>query len=435
MTQQLNKTDSGISSFLMLCSAVPLYARYLRSQYWRESQIASYRNNRLIRTLDAASSIPFYFNRFSGIPRLEDFKSLPILKREDIPLLKQSVYSKYPCQSGEKMIGRSSGSTGMPVEFLFDSSHQRSRYAARARYLLQNGWNLLGRNAWITTIQEGSMDGQLIRSGAVVGSHFISVFTDFHKQIEWLCRLNPHHLYTLPSNLEVLLSIFESSQIRLPALRKIFTGGEYLDEVLRKNVRRILEVDISDNYGSAEAFVAWQCPEGAYHINAEHVFVEVVDNAGREVKSGETGRILITTLENKRMPLIRYEIGDYGVADEGRCSCMRQLPLLGRVLGRTIDLFSLPYGRLVSPWEIVVRLKEISEIKQFQIIQKSLSDYMIRYVSHDALTSECKKRIWQAFSVVVGSDMTLAFQCTNEIERTAAGKFKTAISEIGMRNR
>jgi phenylacetate-coenzyme A ligase PaaK-like adenylate-forming protein len=96
---------------------------------------------------------------------------------------------------------------------------------------------------------------------------------------------------------------------------------------------------IRDNYGSTEGFIAWQCPACSYHINAEHVAVEIVDERGIPVGPGQMGRILITTLENRLMPLVRYEIGDYAIASNDLCSCGRTLPVLGKVIGRGINLF------------------------------------------------------------------------------------------------
>ena len=74
---------------------------------------------------------------------------------------------------------------------------------------------------------------------------------------------------------------------------------------------RTFGVAVADNYGSTEAFLAWACPAGSYHINAEHVIVEVVDDAGNPARPGAPGRVLVTTLQNRIMPLVRYEIGDY----------------------------------------------------------------------------------------------------------------------------
>ena len=88
---------------------------------------------------------------------------------------------------------------------------------------------------------------------------------------------------------------------------------------------------------TTEGFIAWQCPMGKYHINAEHMMVDIVDEADRKVHPGEMGRVVVTTLENHLMPLVRYEVGDYAIASTKACVCGRTLPTIDRVIGRGGD--------------------------------------------------------------------------------------------------
>jgi hypothetical protein len=123
-----------------------------------------------------------------------------------------------------------------------------------------------------------------------------------------------------------LMDALQQTGVRLRSLQRIFTGSEVLDDHVRIRARSLLGVDISDNYGSTEAFIAWQCPSAKYHINSEHVFMEIVDEQGAPTPAGEMGRVLVTTLQNNLMPLVRYEIGDYAVAGVEQCRCGRTPP-------------------------------------------------------------------------------------------------------------
>ena len=69
-------------------------------------------------------------------------------------------------------------------------------------------------------------------------------------------------------------------------------------------------------------------------MNAEHALIEIVDEQGRPTTPGQMGRVLATTLQNRLMPLVRYDMGDYALALNQRCECGRTLPLIGKVLGR-----------------------------------------------------------------------------------------------------
>jgi phenylacetate-CoA ligase len=51
-------------------------------------------------------------------------------------------------------------------------------------------------------------------------------------------------------------------------------------------------------------------------VNAETLFVEILDDNNNVLPYGQEGRIVITSLFNKAHPFIRYDIGDVGILDE-----------------------------------------------------------------------------------------------------------------------
>ncbi len=83
----------------------------------------------------------------AATPKVKDLGRLSFLKRAQITALNSSVRSMYP-PARHFLSGASSGSTGMPAEFLFDRHRVRGRYAARIRYLRAHGWNPFQRTVW-----------------------------------------------------------------------------------------------------------------------------------------------------------------------------------------------------------------------------------------------------------------------------------------------
>lgn len=422
-----------LASTTSLLRVAPAYARLVRSQYWSNEALEAQYRSRLEATLRAASEIPFYRERLGARFASGDLHNYPILKRSDIPQLNRSVRDRVGADA-HFFHDNSSGSTGMPVEFLFDASHQSGRYAARIRYLRANGWSPLRRNTWIvafTSRADDSLDSRLTQSRLRLRSVFLRIFRPFEEQVDDLVAAKPEFFYTMPSNLAGLLSVIEQRRIALASLRLIFLGGEVVDDSLRERTRRVLGVEIRDNYGSTEGFISWQCPAGNYHVNAEHVRVEIVDENDRPVAPGQMGRVLITTLENRLMPLIRYEIGDYAIASNDVCSCGRSLPVMGKVIGRGINLFHLPDGRLISPWPLVGPLKSRPAIRQFQIVQETHHHCLVRFVSDLDLDREAQQEISARFSTILGIEVTVSFERVDAIARTAGGKFMTALSLLG----
>jgi phenylacetate-CoA ligase len=418
-----------VSALANLLGAIPRYAALQRSQYWPRERLDAYTQSRLRRTLRAAVAIPFYAAAFRRSSTPERLCGLPVLRRADVAALEQSVRSLHP-PGRALQSDRSSGSSGMPVRFLFDGRHQWGRFAARARYLRANGWSPFARSAWVISLPRDSPDADLVRAPAVPGARFLSHVTEFREQLDWLHAVDPIHLYTLPSNLDGLLFLLEARGGALRSLRGVFTGGEVLDDGVRARAERILGVPVADNYGSTEAFLAWQCPAGSYHVNAEHVVLEIIDDRGRPAGPGEMGRVLVTTLENRLMPLVRYEIGDYATAATAPCACGRTLPRIDRVVGRGINLFRMPDGRLRSPWNLVAPLKVADRLRQFQIVQRAVDRYAVRYVAALALSPDEEATIRAEFRRILGYDALVDFERVDEIRRAPSGKFMTALSEV-----
>jgi phenylacetate-CoA ligase len=415
-----------MSVLKQLMASAPRYARLLRSQYQSSDDLAARTQAQLAETLRVASSIPFYA-RLRGSSRPSDLESWPVLRRSAIAELNHSVRQVRP--GVPFAAGRSSGSAGAPAEFLFDAPHQRGRFAARARYLRAHGWSPLVRSAWTIAMPDDVGEGQFVRSRLFPRAEFLKNYADFSDYVAWLCKVDPLYLCTLPSDLDGLIRVFERKRLRLPSLRKILCGSEVLDDALRERTRRVLGVEIAEYYGSTEAFLAWQCPAGSYHVNAEHVLLEIVDEADRPVSSGQLGRVLVTTLENHLMPLVRYEIGDCAVASSSPCACGRTLPTLGRVEGRTINLFHSMDGRVLSPWRFIHRLSECAELAQFQIVQKSLDRYHVRYVADRPLGATLTASLGDSFCAMVAHNVTVTFERVAEVSRTRSGKILSAICE------
>ena len=164
--------------------------------------------------------------------------------------------------------------------------------------------------------------------------------------------------------------------------------------------------------------------------NAEHVLLEIVDEAGRDVAPGNIGRVLVTTLENYLMPLVRYEIGDYAVATQGRCSCGRTLPLLGRILGRQVNLFRKSDGSLISGWQVVGTLRKFPDLKTFQVVQKSILQFCVRYVAGRPLSPEGETAVRSKLRDDLGEAAEVAFEQVTEIQRAPSGKFMVTVCQV-----
>jgi phenylacetate-CoA ligase len=89
------------------------------------------------------------------------------------------------------------------------------------------------------------------------------------------------------------------------------------------------------------------------HFNETGFLIEVLDESGDPVEPGERGEVVVTPLDRKAQPYVRFELNDrVELAEGGVCECGRTSRFAeGGLLGRSDDLTKVS-GVLLSPTTI-----------------------------------------------------------------------------------
>lgn len=89
-------------------------------------------------------------------------------------------------------------------------------------------------------------------------------------------------------------------------------------------------------YGITEGQVSFcECHLGeGLHSHPDLILAEIIDENGRSLPDGETGELVLTTLQIEGMPLIRYRTGDITFKISAPCKCGRTSPRIGPITGR-----------------------------------------------------------------------------------------------------
>lgn len=370
----------------------------------------------------------------------ESWSSIPVLTRRAVQDAGRSLASTaLPRSHGKVHVSRTSGSTGQPVEV------HRSGYDLlmwQAVTLRDHSWHRRDLTGKLCSIRGGVPAGddgvtkagwggttdRLFETGS---SAALSIGTGVNRQAAWLTRHAPDYLLTYPSNLGALVGHLRASGSTPPRLKGIQTIGEVLPTWLRDECAELFGFPPVDLYSSQEVGnIALQCPDsGLYHVQSESLLVEVVDESGRPCASGETGRILVTTLHGFAMPLLRYELRDF--AEVGPpCSCGRGLPTLSRIYGRVRNMITMPDGEKRWPLVGFAEYRSVAPVRQYQLVQKSIGAIEMRLVvdrpledpEKDALCAIVRRSLGHPF------EMTLVF--LPELPVGPNGKFEEFVSEI-----
>jgi phenylacetate-CoA ligase len=330
-----------------------------------------------------------------GLDSLERLRALPPIGRRDIQSAGAEFFSNHVPQTHLPVSElKTSGSTGEPVTLRKTQIHSLLWSAINVRDYQWNRTDFTGRISIIRPQIKAYYERQgwghpvetLYASGASQG---IPMATDIAKQLSLIRRFRPQTLVAFPSNLAAFADTWAADGFEPSSLRHLKTVGETVSDTLRERVKAVTGLAIEDHYSSQEAGpIALECPvSGLYHLMSEALVVEVLNARGEACAEGESGKVVLTDLHNLATPLIRYECGDVAEVG-GSCPCGRTLPTLARILGRETNLVMLPDGTRHRPRAGWQRFEQVAPIRQFQLIQHTLTAIELRVVADRDGTAE-----------------------------------------------
>jgi phenylacetate-CoA ligase len=267
-----------------------------------------------------------------------------------------------------------------------------------------------------------------VATGRAIGH---SIREDANRQLDWLLREKPDYLFTYPSLARELARLSLQRGARLEGLRELRTLAESLPADLRALCREAWGVPVTDVYSATETgYLALQCPQHEhYHVQAEGVLLEVLDDSGAPCAPGAVGRVVVTALHNFAMPLVRYDIGDYAEAG-APCDCGRGLPVLKRILGRVRNMLTTADGKRYWPVFGTRALMESAPLQQYQFVQKTFDLVEARIVAAAPFTAAQEAGFRERVLSQLPPGVRLQFTYPDRIERGAGGKFEEFLSEV-----
>ena len=160
-------------------------------------------------------------------------------------------------------------------------------------------------------------------------------------------RLRPHSLVMSPRQ---LAGLFETFGSKAPAgLQSLLVSSDWCDPALAESVRQAWGIEIFNHSATTESCfgAALEClRHDGLHVRHLDLLVEIVDPAtGQPLPAGAVGEVVLTTLRQEAMPLLRYRTGDASSLAAGTCACGSPFARLGGMLGR----FEEGTGRIVHP--------------------------------------------------------------------------------------
>jgi phenylacetate-CoA ligase len=235
----------------------------------------------------------------------------------------------------------------------------------------------------------------------------------------------------LEADAEVLGSIagLRGGSAPAPWTRALVSTGQMLEPELRALIEQRLGGRVFDRYGAREIGpVAQQCEAGGWHVNAESMIVEV-ERDGCPAAPGEEGELLVTDLNNRCVPLLRYRLGDAAVATDRACPCGRGLPLLERVRGRPAGVILGAGGRQVPAGFFADLFGDYEfAVSRWQVAQPARERVVVRIVRKSRFTYTTEEAIRRRLGNAIGGTVALEVALVDEIPLAPDGAVRPVLT-------
>jgi len=373
----------------------------------------------------AYANVPYYRDRFDStgirpgdIRSLDDLRHLPITSKADLRAAGRDAVLARGQDPKALVAAQTSGSTGEPFTVYMSRAEFGLRKMAQRRALLVNGWRPRDRMTALGPYRSSSYT--LHQRLGLYRLHRIPLHLPVDRQIAELRASAPTILLTYPS---VLTAVLERAGGRLADLcrpRMLVTGAECFDAALAERcfdgLPALKHVNV---YGSVETGrIAWQCQaQTGLHVSADTLILEIRPLEGAildpEMALGET---VITMLNSRSMPLIRYRLGDLARLLATPCSCGLHFPLMSAPVGRASDVIRLPSGRAVSPLALSTGIRTFPGIQRFQIVQRARDHLQIDLMAPGGLSEPDRLALARLLQTRLGEPVRLNLRLVDRFE-------------------
>jgi phenylacetate-CoA ligase len=385
----------------------------------------------------AIASNPFYQGHLAGadpeaLVTPEAVAELPLLTKDNLRDRSRDLLS-HGYVRDEMFHKRTGGSTGVPVHLWWDEPAHAFKRAIVGRHDRWAGYQLGDRLAalWGDTDKSYPLRERVYQL-LCARTLFVDTLRMDDKYLEAalkrIRRGRPEMLMGHAHSLHFFTRYVIESGADDLQFRGIISTAETLTPAEREVIEGRFGQIVFDRYGCEEvSLIASECEaHDGLHTSAEGLYVEVV---GGDAKT--PGRVVVTDLLNRGMPIIRYDIGDLATLAPGTCACGRGLPRLGRVFGRTSDILYAPDGRQISGISILdTFVIHIPGIRQAQIVQQRIDHLRLRIVRDGGGDEEIVRRVGASVEQIFGSEMRYDVEYVDRIEPTPRGKYQFTICEI-----
>jgi len=403
---------------------------------WRISpkKLKRFQDKKIRQVVKYAYTVPLYHKKYkevnihpNDIKSINDLHKLPTVTKDDIREAFPNGVIPKNANLNQLWKISSSGSTGKPVSFYRDTFglFEDLVFAIRGQRIVNIDW----RKDRITSFGPHNSPGRYdyaikyaILKNLKILSHSIKIYQhlsysydNFNEKFEKINKFKPDYILGPPVEIQALASLKKKGYGKDIKPKVIVTSGGMLEKDVKSFIEDAFDCKVVDMYSSVEmGIAAFECEEGNYHVFSDYLYLEILDENGELVSSGEPGHVSLTRFYGKGTPFVRYTgLDDILTPLYETCPCGRHTQLIKSIDGRRVHQIKSPNGNYITPVvftrgiDAAMQSLKTDKILQYQVVQKKLDKIDLLIVinedkknsppSTDKLISEIKKEYKKIF--------------------------------------
>lgn len=244
---------------------------------------------------------------------------------------------------------------------------------------------------------------------------FLVTEAEFARMAEEILEWSPVFLDLDPVHGMWFALYCERLGIKFPSVKFILASYEFVSVVHRKILERVFAVPVFNFYGSTETgHLLMETEHGEMKASLENVFYEIVNLDERGI-----GDLVVTTLTNEIMPLVRYRIGDLVERVE------QPYATNYLVHGRARDTLLSSDGRRVTTLDIDQCFSNNVGIAHYQLRQNEVGDCDLQLIPDREVPGvEVLTRVTERIENLLELQKKISVTAVEKLPPLTSGKFR-----------
>lgn len=389
--------------------------------------VSSYQKQKLKFIFDLASNTPFY----KYLRDQEEISKFPFINKQEVL---QSFNKMIVEKSGSDYI-TTGGTSGKPLGFYINKNRKGFEW-----FWMTNNWAKVGFKSedYRAVLRNHRLNGRKFKIDPLLREYQYNNFSLNDEYLDFIIKhINTNNikfLHAYPSAAYILANRIKRKKITT-SLKTFLCGSENIFSNQKDLIQKTLNNRMYTWYGHSEKLIL--AGEGKlcenYHANPFYGYTEIIDNAGKPIKTTNgIGELVGTGFMNTKMPFIRYQTGDFAEYIGENCPICGHIGLtFTNVKGRWMgDKIFKSDGTIITTTALNLHNDAYNYIKNIQYIQEEKGRLEVRVIPESNYNYLIKEKLLNELMSKVGNNLNIEIIEVEDVQYSQNKKFQLLIQKI-----